>query len=124
MTEYSDFVFAPISTTPSKSSTTTINTTAVTAVTVVAPVAIQSSSVALANEEFEFIDLSSTIPIEHFDLIDDILESSTIAGGVAVAQDDSELNWWDLNEAFTQSLTTTNVRSTSTNNVIDSDQNP
>lgn len=56
---------------------------------------------------------SSTIPpdsIEHFDFIENIPASSTITGGMAVAEQDSQLNWWDLDEVsfpiLTESTTT------------------
>jgi hypothetical protein len=54
---------------------------------------------------------SSTIPlpsIEHFDFLDGIPASSTIAGGMAVAQQDSQFNWWDLDEASLPPLTEPN----------------
>jgi hypothetical protein len=49
------------------------------------------------EDEYE----TSTIPpesVEHFDFIEKIPASSTISGGMAVAEDDSQLNWWDLND--------------------------
>lgn len=45
---------------------------------------------------------STTIPFpafEHFDFVDRDTGSSTIVGGLAVAQQDNELNWWDFNDA-------------------------
>lgn len=56
------------------------------------------------SDDFDSIDEPSTLPVEHFELIENMPASSTIAGGMAVAQDDSELNWWDMSESFTQPL--------------------
>ena len=97
-----DFDFVSTSTITPSTSVPTITTTYPIWSTAL-PLA-TTATVAAGNDDFELIDPSSSVPIEHFDLIDDILSSSTISGGVAVAQDDSELNWWDLNEIFTQSL--------------------
>jgi hypothetical protein len=44
----------------------------------------------------------STIPlqtVEHFEFIDKNPGSSTIIGGIAVAEEDSDFHWWDLDEA-------------------------
>ncbi|CAF3856755.1 unnamed protein product [Adineta steineri] len=54
------------------------------------------------DDDLEIIYESTTIPlqpIEHFDLLNGFSASSTIAGGAAVAQQDSQFNWWDVNEA-------------------------
>lgn len=45
---------------------------------------------------------SSSVPIssvEHFDYHQEFSGSSTIVGGLAVAQQDSQLNWWELSDA-------------------------
>ncbi|UJR36983.1 hypothetical protein I4U23_029691 [Adineta vaga] len=58
-------------------------------------------------DDIDIIDELSTLslpPIEHFDFLDEISPSSTIAGGVAVAQQDSQFNWWDVDEASPSSL--------------------
>ena len=52
------------------------------------------------EDENEY-DQTSTVPpesVEHFEFIENILPSSTIAGGIAIAEDNSQLNWWDLND--------------------------
>ncbi|CAF2875069.1 unnamed protein product [Rotaria sp. Silwood2] len=76
-----------------------------------------------------FESSSISIPsIEHFDFIEEFGGgSSTIAGGLAVAQQDSQLNWWDLNDASYPPViesnnfpsTTTTIR-TSTSTLISS----
>jgi len=70
------------------------------------------------SDETDIISESSTIPpesLEHFDLIEDIHPSSTIAGGVAVAEQDPQMNWWDINEAsFTPLTESTNSPLTTT----------
>lgn len=76
-------------------------------------------------------DESSTIPpqsVEHFDFIDNIPASSTIRGGMEVAEHGSRFNWWDLKEAsyspLTESinslLTTTTITTTNTFTLIPS----
>lgn len=73
-------------------------------VTTTPPIPIESTTIPLSTEfsdEIEFIDESTTIPletVEHFDFIHDIPASSTIAGGMAVAGQDSQFNWWDIDE--------------------------
>lgn len=102
--EYSDFVIVPTSTiTPS----TTTHVYPITS-SVINPIPSSSSSIPeLINDDFEFLDPSSTIAVEHFDFFDGMPPSSTISGGAAIAQDESELNWWDLNDVFTPSVTDT-----------------
>ena len=56
------------------------------------------------EEEYE----SSSIPlnsVEHFEFVEAIPASSTISGGMAVAADDSSLNWWDISESSVPPLT-------------------
>lgn len=75
-------------------------------------VPIPSTSSSLPSTEFsddsdDEYELSTTPPesIEHFDFIENIPPSSTILGGVAVAEQDSQLNWWDINESSVPPLT-------------------
>ena len=83
-----------------------------------------SSSVSTTfSDDFDPIDEPSTPPVEHFELIESIPASSTIAGGMAVAQDDSELNWWDMNDSFTQPLPAPNsALATTTHAIAQEDQ--
>ena len=54
-------------------------------------------------------------PIEHFDFIKEIPVSSTIVGGLAVAQQDFQLNWWDLQDAsFPPMFETSKIHLTTT----------
>ena len=75
---------------------------------------IPTTSLPLSTElpdDTEIIYLSSTIPlqtVEHFDFIEKIPASSTIAGGMAVAGEDSQFNWWDLDEASLPPVTEPN----------------
>ncbi|CAF4565848.1 unnamed protein product [Rotaria sp. Silwood1] len=69
-------------------------------------ISITSTSSTLLTEFSEVTDIayeSSSVPIpsmEHFDFIEAFGGgSSTIAGGLAVAQQDTQLNWWDFNDA-------------------------
>jgi hypothetical protein len=77
-------------------------------------VPIPTSSHPLSTELPDDIDVvyfSSTIPlqpVEHFDFIEQIPASSTITGGMAVAGQDSQFNWWDLDEATFPPLTEPN----------------
>ena len=50
------------------------------------------------DDEYEF----ATAPaesVEHFDFIQNNPPSSTISGGLANAEQESPLNWWDINES-------------------------
>ncbi len=56
-----------------------------------------------SSDSTDIIYESSTIPlesVEHFDFIDNIPGSSTITGGMAVAEENSQFNWWDISEAL------------------------
>ncbi|CAF5153884.1 unnamed protein product, partial [Rotaria magnacalcarata] len=80
---------------------------------------------------------SSTIPVstmEHFDFNQQFIGSSTIVGGLAVAQQDFQLNWWDVSDAAlsplieannfpltTTTTTTTPILKTSSFTKIDQD---
>ncbi|CAF0949140.1 unnamed protein product [Adineta ricciae] len=64
-------------------------------------------------DDVEFVAETSTVllpSIEHFDLLDEIFPSSTIVGGIAVAQQDqdSQINWWDVDEASLPSVSQSN----------------
>ena len=74
-------------------------------------VSLTTTSLPLSTELPDDIDViyeSSTVslpPIEHFELLDDISASSTISGGAAVAEQDSEFNWWDVDDAHVPAFT-------------------
>ena len=46
----------------------------------------------------------SLAPVAHFDLIDDAAASSTVAGGRAVAEEESTLHWWSFNDTSLPSI--------------------
>ena len=75
---------------------------------------IQSSLSAQSFERLEAIAHPTTTPfdaLEHLDLVEEMPSSSTIAGGLAVAEEDSEFNWWDLNEtSFPPAIATAKSR--------------
>ncbi|CAF4394633.1 unnamed protein product [Rotaria socialis] len=72
--------------------------------TTTSPVTVINTSPFLTNsiETTNLLFDSSTIPVstmEHFDFNQQFVGSSTIVGGLAVAQQDSQLNWWDVSDA-------------------------
>lgn len=85
--------------------------------TTIATIPIASTMLPISTEteildETDAVDESSTIPletIEHFNFVDGFPPSSTIAGGIAVAQQESQLNWWDLDDVSLTPLTNLNM---------------
>jgi hypothetical protein len=83
--------------------------------TTTAIIPIASTTLPISTEildETDVVDESTTIPletIEHFDFVDGFPPSSTIAGGIAVAQQESQLNWWDLDDISLTPLTDPNM---------------
>jgi hypothetical protein len=75
-------------------------------------------------DQVDSVEPASSLLFEHFELLDRISASSTIAGGMAVAQDDIELNWWDLNDEFILLSSTQNVPSSASTKSIITEDNP
>ena len=97
--EEDDFVM--VETTTIKAATTVVTTTTTTKTMNKTTSSFVSTTL---SDDFDPIDEPFTPPVEHFELIGNIPASSTISGGMAVAQDDSELNWWDMSDSFTEPL--------------------
>lgn len=122
--DYSDYVMVdtipniPLTTPILTSKTITSRTKAMRSVPTTTTTPIYDFSVVQSTTPaYDDYDPPSTIPLEHFDFIDGIWRSSTIAGGMAVAQDENDLNWWDLDDSIDQPITITNSPMPSTTTV-------
>ena len=88
--------------------TTPVTITTTTTMTTPPSTSIPLLPIEFPLDGFEFEYQSTAVPPEsflHLQFIENIPASSTIAGGAAIAEDNSQLNWWELDEMTFPSIT-------------------